>query len=115
MEEVPRRTLLACKAGITSAVQIYAGSGLPQGPFWKTTSTPLKRVKNGVLSMSRSGSKVGAKVGFDLLSYTICACRALVVGKQGFAQGKNLRVCGEFFSGVHGKLPSHLSKVWCSR
>ena len=36
------------------------------------------------------------------ISHTVCGCRALMVGKQGFAQGKILRVCGEFFQGVHG-------------
>ena len=34
--------------------------------------------------------------------YTICACRALMVGKQGFEQRNILRVYGEFLQGVHG-------------
>ena len=36
---------------------------------------------------------------FGKESYTSCACRALMVRKQGFAQGQVLRVCGEFFRG----------------
>ena len=44
-----------------------------------------------------------AVVGFLFpKSHTVCGCRALMVGKQGFAQGKILRVCGEIFQGVHG-------------
>ena len=34
--------------------------------------------------------------------HTVCGCRALMVGKQGFARGKILRVCGELFQGVRG-------------
>ena len=49
----------------------YAGSGLPQGPFWKTISTPLEVGSEWVLSMSRNGSKVGINVGFDLSSPTL--------------------------------------------
>ena len=41
-------------------------------------------------------------VGVQERFHTVCGCRALMVGKQGFAQGKILRVCGELFQGVHG-------------
>ena len=48
-----RKSLKACPVALTIALRalslqstliayVYAGSGLPQGPFWKTIPPPLK-------------------------------------------------------------------------
>ena len=43
----------------------YAGPGLPQGPFQRTMSTPLKMGLHWVLSLSQNGFEGGSNVGFD--------------------------------------------------
>ena len=41
--------------------KFYAGLGLPQGPFGKTNSNPLKVGQNGFLPISQSRNEVGKK------------------------------------------------------
>ena len=57
---------LDCMHSLIVLELIYAGSGLPRGPFQKTISTPLKWVKSGFAEIP-NGFKVGWKVGFDPL------------------------------------------------
>ena len=63
LRKIVRLSLLVCDG-------LMLGQGCLRALFGKQFPPPLNWVENGFLSMSRSGSKVGKKVGFDPFSPT---------------------------------------------
>ena len=67
-----------------------------------------------VTSVEGMSTAHGALAQWPRPCYTICACRALMVGKPSFLATENFEGLWWAFAGGAWKLSCQLSKVWCS-